>query len=217
VFQAWWLLYELLVRTTLRNVARLLNVHKFMGILRDTLQRLHAQAINQTNLNDLHTKDNAIIADSSSATIGTSSVEEPKKSRKRKRVSSQENSMRTKIGLGYDIRLIYFSICRVIRRLNTLVVDLSEGSQGFVVEYLKATLKGPPEQIAEILEASFSLANILSKEPQSSIEDHMCIVDSCIFSSVEFWKGCLVAADDPSDQPSNVRKRRYKNETYCSL
>lgn len=187
-------------------MARLLNVHKFTGILRNTLQQLHVQAVSQANSSDLSTEEIAVVADSSSATVEASSVEEPKKSRKRKQVGSQENSVKTKIGLSYDIGLIYFSICRVIRRLNTLVADSSEGPQGFVVEHLKATLKGPPEQIAEILGVSFLLANIVSNKLQSSIEDHMCTVDSCISSSVEFWRTCWIAADDPSDQPSNVRK-----------
>ena len=156
------------------------------------------------------------IADSSSATVEASSVEEPK-SRKRKRSGFQVYEMKDNLGSNYDIELIYFSVCRVIKRLNTLVISWHDDSQGFVVEHLKASMKGSPEQIAEILGISFYLANILSKKTHFSTEDHMCIVDRCISASIEFWKTFLATADDTSDKPSNVRRRRNVIEDSCSL
>lgn len=207
VYEVWSLLYELLVRTTLRNVARLLDVNKFMRILQNTLQQLHEHAISQVNLHDICTEESLAIADSSSATVEASSVEEPKKSRKRKRTSSQVHGMKDKLGSNYDVGLLYFSVCRVVKRLNTLVIGSHDDSQGFVVEHLKASLKGSPEQIAEILGTSLLLANILSRKSYFLIEDHICIVDRCISSCVGFWKTCSATADDPSDQPSNVRRK----------
>jgi hypothetical protein len=147
------------------------------------------------------------VADSSSTTIEASSVEEPSKSRKRKRVGSQVRGMQDKIELKYDTGLLYFAICRVVNRLNALVADLHDDSRGFAVEHLKATLKGPANQVAQILGTSLSLAHFLSQKSYLSIANHMCIVDGCINSCIGFWKVCLIAADDPSDQPSNVSRR----------
>jgi hypothetical protein len=206
-YQAWLLLYELLIRTTLRNVARLLHAHKFVGTLQNTLQRVHEHAISQGNLADLYTEENMAVADSSSTTIEASSVEEFSKSRKRKRVGSQVRGMQDKIELKYDTGLLYFAICRVVNRLNALVADLHDDSRGFAVEHLKATLKGPANQVAQILGTSLSLAHFLSQKSYLSIANHMCIVDGCINSCIGFWKVCLIAADDPSDQPSNVSRR----------
>ena len=199
-------MYELLARTTLRNVARLLHAHNFLRILQNTLRQLHDHATNQTNLNDIRIDENVETADSSSTTVEASSVEEPKKSRKRKRTDSQVYEVEDDLASHYEIELSYFSVCRVIKRLNTFVTDLHDNSQGFVIEYLKASLKGPPVQLAEILGKSLQLANFLSRKIHFSTEHHLRIVEKCISSSVGFWKTCLATADDPSDKPSNVRR-----------
>lgn len=198
-------------------MARLLNVHNFLRILQNTLQQLYHNAINQTNVGDVCVEENVVTADSSSTTVEASPVEEPKKSRKRKRTDRKVHEMRDDLGANYEIELLYFSVCRVIERLNTLVTGLHDDSQGFVVEHLKASLKGAPEQIAEILGISLHLADIVSRKTHFSVEDHMCIVGKCISSSIGFWKTCLATADDPSDKPSNVRKKWIVIEDARSL
>lgn len=160
------------------------------------------------------------MADSSSATMEGSSAEEPRKSRKRKRAGSQAHGMKDKVALNGGTELLYFSVCRVVKRLNTLVMSSHDDSQGFEVEHLKATLQGPPEQIAEILGVSLMLANTLSRKTYSLIGDHIFIVDRCISTCIGFWKICSATADDPSDQPSNVRKKVTQMRTdahYRSL
>lgn len=198
-------------------MARLLNVHNFLTILQHTLQQLREHTIDEANLEDVCIEEDVDIADSSSATVEASSVEEPKKSRKRKRTDSQVDGIKDNLESNYDIRLLYFSICRVIKRLNTLLIGLHYDSEGFMVEHLKASLKGSPEQIAEILGLSLDLANILLKKTHSQTEDHICIVYRCIYSSIEFWKTCLATADDPSDKPSNVSGRGKVTEDARSL
>ena len=207
MYEAWSLLYELLARTTLRNVARLLNVHNFLKILQDTLQQSYNNAINQKTLIDVCVEGNLGITDSSSTTVEASPVEEPKKSRKRKRTDSKMYEMKDDFGANYEIEPLYFSVCRVIERLNIFVTGLHDDSHGFVVEHLKASLKGGPERIAEILGISLHLANISLRKIHFSNEDHRFIVAKCISSSIGFWKTCLATADDPSDKPSNVRRK----------
>lgn len=189
-------------------MARLLNVHNFMRILHNTLQQLYDHTISQTNLDDVCIEGLEDIADSSSATVEASSVEETKKSRKRKRTDSQEHGMQDDLRSSYDIKLLYFSVCRVIKRLNMFVAGLHDDSQGFMIEHLKASLKGSPEQIAEIVGTSLHLGSILLRKTRFSIEEQMYIVDRCIPSSVGFWTLCLATANDPSDKPSNVRRKR---------
>ena len=188
-------------------MARLLNAHNFLRILQNTLRQLHDHAIDQTNLSDVRIDENLETVDSSSTTVEASSIHEPKKSRKRKRTESQVFEVKDDHVSNYDIERSYFSVCRVIRRLNLFVTDLHDSSQGFVIEYLKASLNGPPVQLAEILGKSLQLANFLSRNIHFSTEDHMNIVEKCISSSVGFWKTCLATADDPSDKPSNVRRK----------
>lgn len=157
------------------------------------------------------------MADSSSATMEGSSVEETRKSRKRKRAGSQADGMKDIVALTDGAGLLYFSVCCVVKRLNTLVLGSHDDSQGIGVEHLKATLQGPPKQIAQILRLSFMLANTLSRKTGSPSEDHICIMDRCISTCIEFWKICLATADDPSDQPSNVREHGTSSENGCSL
>lgn len=188
-------------------MARLLNAHNFLRILQDTLQQSYDNAINQKTLGDVCVEGNVGFADSSSATVEASPVEEPKKSRKRKRTDSNMCEMTDDFGANYEIELLYFSVCRVIERLNIFVTGLHDDSHGFVVEHLKASLKDAPERNAEILGISLHLANNSLRKIHFSTEDHMYIVDKCISSSIGFWKTCLATADDPSDKPSNVRRK----------
>lgn len=212
------LLYELLVRTTLRNVARLLNVHNFMEISLNTLRQLHDNVVSKADLEDSCIEENMAMADSSSATIEASSVEEPRKSRKRKRTSSQLHELNDKPRTDCDIRLLYFSMCRVFRHLNILVLGSQNGSEGFVIEHLKAATKAPPEKSAKILGTSLLLANILLRKTFSLAEDHKGKVDRCISSSVSWWKTCLATADDSTDQPSNVCKNlKTRKDTHLAL
>lgn len=187
-------------------MARLLNAHKFLKILQSTLQQLYEHAINQTKLDDLCVEKMVDIAESSSTTVEASSVEEPKKPRKRKRTESQVYEIKNDLGSNYDTGLSYFSVCRVIKRLNTLVIPSHDDAEGFVTEHLKASLNGSPEHVTEILGTSLNLANILLRNSHFQANDHMRVLGTCVSSSIEFWKICLATAEDPSDKPSNVRR-----------
>lgn len=198
-------------------MARILKTHNFLGILQATLQKSYDNVIDQKTLGDVRIEGNVGIVDSSSTTVEASPVEKPKKSRKRKRTDSKVHEMKDDYGTNREAELLYLSVCRVIERINIFVNVLHDDSPEFVVENLTASLKGAPERNAEILGISIHLANILSRKSHFSAEDRMSIVAKCISSSIRFWKTCLATADDPSDKPSNVRRKWIVIEDGRSL
>lgn len=205
---SWILLYYLIVRTTLRNTARLLNAHQFTVTLEKTLQWLNAQTANLTefvghiNQNDVAMTETSLIAEQSSIS--------GKGSRKRKRNGFQKALENYRSSFEIDLELLYISICSVIKRLVTFIEDLSTGPSGFVLECLKNTLKTTPTVGAIILGSSTALADkIIANGVDACSFEKAQIVEACVSCMIDFWKFCTTTAAHLQDESIVVRETAY--------
>lgn len=223
-FRAWLLLRELIPLIPISNLARLLNAHHFTASLQKTFNWLNGD-IERLTISDSH-EDAAGIADSSSATIEPSPIEQLKKSRKRKRDGSQTSSFKI-INPENDIERLYVSICGVIKQLDTLIRSSAEGSQDFAIEHLKSAFRSSPDQAAEILGSALRVAihlhdnhhptmilgdsaHYLESEDRSQyVRDIAGIHDACISAVANIWDSRSVTAGDSLDQLSVVGIPRY--------
>lgn len=220
-FRAWLLLRELLALTPMSNIARLLNAHKFTATLQKTFNWLNGKSghIPSLPVSDPH-EDATAIADSSSATVEPSPIDQPKKSRKRKRDGSQTSSLK-RINPENDIERLYVSICSVIKQLFTLIGTSSEGSLDFATEHLKSAFRSSPEQAAEILGVALRVASHFIYNQQTMIlgdsphylesEDRsrftreiLRVHEACISAVANIWDSRSVTPDDTLDQLSVV-------------
>lgn len=205
-FQAWLLLRELLVFTPMSNIARLLNAHNFTSTLQKTFNWLDKQVGYTTSLSICGShEDAAAMADSSSATVEISPIDQPKKSRKRKR---SETSALTRIDPKNDIERLYVSICSVIKQLNTLIGTSTEGSSDFATEHLKSAFRAPPEQAAKILGSALTVASLFLDNYETTMilgesadyleveglnqhtRDIALVHEACIFAVANIWDSC---------------------------
>lgn len=208
ILESWILLYELIIRTTLRNTARLLNAHQFTVTLEKTLQWLNAQS---TNLTDFaaHTNKNDV------ATTETSLIAKPlsisgRGSKKRKRNGLQTAAENDRSSFEINLELLYMSICSVVKRLVTLIDDLSAGPHGFVLEYLRNTLKTTPMAGAIILGSSTALADkIVANGVGARSYEKAQIVEACVSCVIDFWTFCLPAAAHQQEESTVVRETSH--------
>lgn len=215
------------------NIARLLNAHKFTATLQKTFNWLngkvgHAPSVSTSYLHE----DAAVIADSSSATVEPSPVDQPKRSRKRKRDGSQTSYLKT-INPENDSECLYTSVCCVIKQLHTLTGTSPEGSLDFVNEHLKSAFRSSPEQAAEILGSALRVASLFidnhqitlilgdsahqleSEDRSQYIGDIARVHEACISAVANIWDSRSVTSDDSLDQLSVVRIPRDA-PSYCS-
>lgn len=232
-FRAWLLLRELLVLIPMSNIARLLDAHTFTVTLQKTFNWLNGKVGRVPSVSTLYSLDNAaVIADSSSATIEPSPVDQPKKSRKRKRDGSQTSSLKS-INPENDSECLYTSVCCVIKQLHTLTGTSPEGSLDFATEHLKSAFRSSPEQAAEILGSALRVASLFIDNHQTTLilGDSACYLESedrsqyirditrvheaCISAVAYIWDSRSVISDDSLDQLSVVRIPRYAL-SHCS-
>ena len=213
---------ELIALIPINNIARLLNDHHFTASLQKTFNWLKGH-IERLTISDSQA-DAAGIADSSSATIEPSPIEQPKKSRKRKRDGSHTSPSKI-ISPENDIESLYVSICSVIKQLDTLIGSTAEGSLDFASEHLKSTFRSSPDQAAEILGSALRVALYVNHHPTLTLRDSVHYLESedqsryvrdiprihdvCISAVANIWDSRSVTADDSLDQLSVVGIPRY--------
>ena len=224
---------ELLVIIPVSNIARLLNDYNFTSTVQKTFNWLNSQ-VEQTKklLLSATREDSAAIADSSSTTIEPSPVDQPKKSRKRKRDGAQTSSF-TRTNLENDSERLYVSICSVTGQLDTLIGASPEGQLNFATEHLRSAFRSSPEQAAEILGSALTVTRLFIGNERSStilgdsarslefddrnqyIRDIGHIHEACFRAVANIWDSRSVTSDDSLDQLSVVRIPRYTPSHYC--
>lgn len=215
------------------NIARLLNAHNFTATLQKVFKWLNGQVGHTTNIpiSDSH-EDAAAIADSSSATIEPSPIDQPKKSRKRKRDSYQISSFRS-INPENNSELLYLSICSVIKQLATLIGASPKGSLDFATEHLRSAFRSSPEQASEILGSALTVASFFvdnhqtpmilgdlapcldSKDPSQYFGEIASVHEACFSAVANIWDSRSAASGDPLDQSSVVSIPRYATSHRC--
>lgn len=221
------LLQELVVRTPLTSVARLLSAHQFTSVLRDTMLWLQKRVTRVTLSPDLgvRNKDLWIFPEDSSDTAKSSSNED-RSSKKRKldgtEVAISEEAVSTAPGA---FKILYLAMCGTIRQLELLTID-PEQIQGFAAEHMKSSLRCSPEDAAHILGNSFYFTNlfmhttqkymhqrgIYSPTIQKVLADTGC--RSCILPMIDLWNRRSVKGQHPSTQ-SNVRNTKQSSWKTC--
>ena len=208
-FESWVLLRELVIRTPLVNVARLLKECKFMKMLEETLKWL------QENVGTIQFTADSEHSDSS-ATVASFS-EERKTARKRKVDGTEfipDQSSRKPIMV---LETLFVALCGSVRELLLLVTD-AESSQNYVAEHMKLALKSSCAQAADILGNSLYLVNhILQAPKRSRQQNHMKGItfelqeelkdtgyEPCLSPMIVLWNLRSGAPDVMLDESRNV-------------
>ena len=161
------MLQELVVRTPLTSVARLLRTHHFTRALRTALGWLQKQVNRVKTSPDVGAGNEELFhppEDSSDTVEGSSNEFRTSKKRKLDETEvtvSEEVASSTTGAFG----VLYLAICPAVRQLQSLTMD-PEQKQGFAVELIKSSLRSSPEDAAHILGSSFYLPNRIIQTPQ---------------------------------------------------
>lgn len=211
------MLQELVVRTPLTGVARLLRTHQFTSVLRKTLRWFQKRVTRVTVSPEVGVGNEDLLdpLEDSSDTVESSSGER-RTSRKRKRdgreVIASEEAVSTAAGA---FKVLYLAICGTVRQLESLTID-PERTQGYAVEHMKSSLRSSPEDAAHILGSSFYLANRVIQTPQRHCrhkrvftrELQSLLADtgyrSCILPMIDLWDRRSLVGQH-SSASSNVR------------
>ena len=212
------MLQELAIRTPLTSVARQLNAHQFMSILRHTLQWLQKRVNRATVSPELGTGNEYLLdrPEDSSETVESSSSERGT-SKKRKRdateVTASESGVSTAIG---TFMVLYPAISGTVRQLESLITDPIQ-IQGFAVEHMKSSLRSSPEDAAHILGSSFYLMNRIIQAPQgqwhqkriSTKELQMPFADTC-------YRACILPVIDLWNRRSLTGQHSSTSSNVCN-
>ena len=208
---------ELVIRTPLTSVARLLCAHQFTNVLRNTLGWLQRQVHRMTVSPDVESVNEELFdSPEESSDAGESSSNGPRTSKKRKldgtEVTASEEAVSTATGA---FRVVYFAICGTIGQLQTLTID-PEQMHGFAVEHMKSSLRSAPEDAAHILGSSFYLTKhfiqtshgyfyrkkVFTTELQKLLANTGYI--SCIIPAINLW-----------NQRSHTRQHSSSSGNVC--
>ena len=218
------MLQELVVRTPLTSVARLLRTHQFTRALRTALGWLQKQ-VNRVKISpDVGAGNEELFdppEDSSDTVEGSSNEFRTSKKRKLDETevtASEEVASSTTSAFG----VLYLAICRAVRQLQSSTMDPGQ-TQGFAVEHMKSSLRSSPEDAAHILGSSFYLTNriiqttqrhwsqerVFTRDLQKLLADtgYSC----CILPAIDLWSRRSFTRQHSSIS-SNVRKlqRSYR-------
>ncbi len=200
-FKAWLLLRSLVARIPLTNVARLLNTYNFTAIVALTLQHLRQEFGLGNILSQQENEDVLATADSSSVTLEVSPTEAPQRSKKRKRDGTSTSPSKPCSIASPHTDALYKSICSSTRDVEALTRDLPDGSRGFAVEYMKATLRSSPGKAAAMLGSFFATTDAILRRSKEYPED---MFDGCISPMLAIWNLRSDTEDDPSGHSSFV-------------
>ena len=158
-YRAWLLIRELIVRTPLSTVAQLLNAHKFTTTIHKTLEWLAQKGASRKHIGGNNGEPNYDGLDSGSEQL----------SRKRKRDADTETWGRRNFP---DSARLYTSVCCTLIQLQAII---SDSSQGYVIEHLKAAMKKTSDEAASILGHSIRVVNYMNstRKESGSIEDQI--------------------------------------------
>ena len=182
--KTWLFLQSLVARVPLTNTTRLLSTYKFTAIVRNTFQWLQQKSNLGENFLPQESEDAFASTESSSATLEVSPVEALQRPRKRKRDGTSIVPIKPGVIAGLNAEALYKSICSTIREVEALTNDSPDGSRGFAVEYMKATLRSFPEDAAVMLGSFLTVTNIIV---QRSNENSADIFDECISPMLAMW------------------------------
>lgn len=192
----------------MKNTARLLHAHNFVGLLQKTLKWLHERSNDAAECLDFSSQNSVAVVDSSS-TIEAPTIKKKVKSRKRKRDGYLNMLDKKERKLISDFEVLYISIFRATIQLQRLIMDFPSAQQGFFIEHLKSVFRGTSEQAAEILRSTVSIADsILRKGTENSTEIKVCMLKNCGDSAAEIWNLRSIAGQDLLDDRSNVSSLR---------
>lgn len=156
---AWTLLKAFIVRTLPTNVARLLKEHKFINGLEYALcflasNHLHSHEVLNSGISQAQDTERFSSSDESADSSA-------KRNRKRKR--GQEDPTEDRIAGQF----LYVRVCRFLETLLQMAQDPPQDSDIYIVEYLKASLRAPPEQAANVL--GYAMRYVNNKRNRSKI------------------------------------------------
>lgn len=190
------LLRELVLRTPLTTVARLLSAHKLSGTIQSTLQWLAEKC--RSISENLSRQRKADILGLGSGLQEAPSASLPQQSRKRKRDGESKFAA---IWTPKDVRYLYTSICCNLIELQDIIAD---GSQGYAVEHLKAALRCPLEIAASTLDCAAIIVGFLVRYrcDRSKMEyDRVWILPM-----VQYWQSQLPALGEDLQLSVNVSR-----------
>ena len=165
-----------------------------MGIVQSTLEWLarECSSLLEGSLDDEQSRS----SDSSYTLLDASPGSSPQTSRKRKRDGElQVVAPKT----PRDIRYLYTAICCNVIQLQDIMSDMT---QGYAIEHLKAALKCPPDNIAMVFDCTAIIVNYLVRYrcSRSKMEN-----DGAWFLPIlSFWQSQSTAAVEDLDIPLHV-------------
>ena len=186
-YRAWMLLRELVIRTPLTTVARLLSAHKLTGTIQSTLQwlaekcRSIPQDLDRLYIEAIKSDPNLAVRLQEASQASPGSLSQQSRKRKRDGQSKAATTWAVK-----DVRYLYTSICCNLIEMQDIITD---GYQGYAVEHLKAALRCPLEIAASILDCAAIIVGFLVSYrcDRSKME-----YDSAwVLSMVQFWQSQL--------------------------
>lgn len=195
-YRAWMLLRELVLRTPLTSVARLLSAHKLTGTIQSTLQWLAEKC--RSIPEDLFWLIEADMSDPNSALEEASPGSLSQPSRKRKR---DGQSKATTTWTPKDVRFLYTSICCNLIEMQDIITD---GSQGYAVEHLKAALRCPLEIAASTLDCAAIIAGFLVR--YRCDRSKMEYDGAWVLPMVQFWQSQLPGLREDLNLSVNVSR-----------
>ncbi|KAL6715509.1 hypothetical protein ACLMJK_006470 [Lecanora helva] len=220
--KAWLLLRELLVRTPMAAVARLIKEHTLINSLRRTIEWLYGRCCRVAK--STQSPDDQLIDDIPGDLFDPmeSSFIRPNESRKRKRDEDKSPPASplyaTKPYIFRRTCSLFTAVCGVFAQLDELASDECQ-KKGFVVEHLRFAMKSSLEEAAIILGKSLYITNqILRSAYQSSFKRtfYMNWAKSTetphIMPLIDFWSSRHRGTEEISGDSCN---RAFR--THCML
>lgn len=170
-----WLLFQELIRCfPVATLARLLRTHGFVKILSeamkalgDVLEKQKQDSVPSANAASSELSD---VRDSSSATVETT-VKSPTTSRKRKHDGTLVHQHERIVPHDVNVQFIHDEITDILSELLALT---TENAYGYACEHLKMAMRPCPDEAAQMLGISMTIANwFIHNPPEAGNQKYM--------------------------------------------
>ncbi|KAL8918065.1 MAG: hypothetical protein Q9208_007587 [Pyrenodesmia sp. 3 TL-2023] len=195
-----WLLFQELIRCfPVATLARLLRTHGFTKVLSKTMETLGNTLERQKHGSAPSTNgaasESSSVADLSSATV-EATAESPRTSRKRKHDGTLVHQHLSIVPHEVDVKSVYNGITGVLSQLLALKTD---GSHGYVCEHLKMAMRPTPEEAAQMLGTSMTIAKwSILNPPLAGKRKYMDPPHSRVHYWLDIWGSRSSGAPDNS-------------------
>ncbi|KAL8897291.1 MAG: hypothetical protein Q9207_007287 [Kuettlingeria erythrocarpa] len=170
-----WLLFQELIRCfPVANLARLLRTHGFVKVLSEAIKALgdvlEKQKQDSVPLANSASRKSSGVLNSSSATVETT-VKSPTTSRKRKHDGTLVHQLEKIVPHDVNVRYIHNEITDLVSELLALK---TEDAYGYACEHLKMAMRPSPDEAAQMLGISMTIANwFIHNPPEAGNRKHM--------------------------------------------